>query len=249
MTAIADHSAFLNRTQTKDRTMTTLFPTGQLVARSDFLSLIPRSAMIQAIVRHVTNARPVRNGAPIRSEHRHGRIGFHILTIEDRTKTLLRLDEASIRLACASCDRDDTDGITPEQLEQARAQGWTGIEEVQSYDDSMQTCDNPDDAPAGSDITAWDCKTRTARQLASRTPAQPRVSRASSTSLTETVNQNSTTAAVSASGPISLRPIGDIHGDCHSERTREPARPRERSLSTTDRRRSAPARWAPARRP
>ena len=35
--------------------MTTLFPTGQLVASSDFLSLIPRSAMIQAIVRHVTD--------------------------------------------------------------------------------------------------------------------------------------------------------------------------------------------------
>ena len=74
------------------------------------------------------------------------------------------------------------DGITPEQLEQAKAQGWTGIEEVQSYDDSMQTCDNPDDAPAGSDITAWDCKTRIARASSRRgrqrsracpAPAQP----------------------------------------------------------------------------
>jgi len=129
MTAIADHSAFLNRTQKKDRTMTTLFRTGQLVARSDFLSLISRSAMIQAIVRHVTDQRPIRNGEPIRSEHQHNSIGFHLLTTEDRTKTLLRLDDAAIRLACAACDRDDMDGITPEQLEQAKAQGWTGIEE------------------------------------------------------------------------------------------------------------------------
>jgi hypothetical protein len=125
--------------------MTTLFPTGQLVAHSDFLSLISRSAMIQAIVRHVTDPRPVHDGEPIRSEHQHDGIGFHLLTMEDRTKTLLRLDEASIRLACAGCDRDDMDGITPEQLEQAKAQGCTDIEEVQIYDVSIQTCDNPDD--------------------------------------------------------------------------------------------------------
>jgi hypothetical protein len=82
--------------------MTTLFPAGQLVARSDFLSLISRSAMIQAIVRHVTDPRPIRDGEPIRSEHQHDGIGFHLLTMEDRTKTVLRLDEASIRLACAA---------------------------------------------------------------------------------------------------------------------------------------------------
>jgi hypothetical protein len=76
MTAIADHSAFLNRTQTKDKTMTTLFPAGQLVARSDFLSLISRSAMIQAIVQHVTDPRPIRDGEPIRSEHQRDGIGF-----------------------------------------------------------------------------------------------------------------------------------------------------------------------------
>jgi hypothetical protein len=143
MTATADHSAFLNPTQTKDRTMTTLFRTGQLVASSDFLSMIPRSAMIQAIVRHATDPRPIRDGEPIRSEHKHDGIRFHLLTMEDRTKTLLRVDEASIRLACAACDRDNMDGITPEQLEQAKAQGWTGIEEVQSCDESMQSYDKP----------------------------------------------------------------------------------------------------------
>ena len=77
--------------------MTTLFPAGQLVARSDFLSLISRSAMIQAIVRHVTVPRPIRDGEPIRSEHQYDGIGFHLLTMEDRTKTLLRLDVVSIR--------------------------------------------------------------------------------------------------------------------------------------------------------
>ena len=103
--------------------MTTLFRAGQLVACSSFLSLIPRSAMIQAIVRHVTDPRPIRDGEPIRSEHQHDGIGFHLLTMEDRSKTLIRLDDAPIRLACAACDRDDMDGITPEQLEQAKAEG------------------------------------------------------------------------------------------------------------------------------
>ena len=41
--------------------MTTLFPPDNLSARSDFLSLISRSAMIQAIVRHVTDPRPIRD--------------------------------------------------------------------------------------------------------------------------------------------------------------------------------------------
>jgi hypothetical protein len=80
--------------------MTTLFPAGQLVASSDFLTLISRSVMIQAIVRHVTDPRPIRDGEPIRSEHRHDGIGFHLLTMEDRTRTLLRLDDTTIRLAC-----------------------------------------------------------------------------------------------------------------------------------------------------
>jgi hypothetical protein len=155
--------------------MTTLFPTGQLVARSDFLSLISRSAMIQAIVRHVTDPRPIRDGEPIRSEHQHDGIRFHLLTMEDRTKTLLRLDDTTIRLACGACDRDDMEGITPERLEQAKAQGWTGIEEVQSHDDSMQTCENPDDAPTGSDITASDWKTRIARAIARRGRQRSRV--------------------------------------------------------------------------
>jgi hypothetical protein len=42
--------------------MTTLFPAGQLVASSDFLTLISRSAMIQAIVRHVTDPRLEKTG-------------------------------------------------------------------------------------------------------------------------------------------------------------------------------------------
>ena len=76
------------------------------------------------------------------------------LTMENRTITLLRLDNTTIHLACGSCDRDDINGITPGQLEQAEAQGWTDIEKVQSYDDSTQTFDNPDNAPAGGDSDA-----------------------------------------------------------------------------------------------
>jgi hypothetical protein len=64
--------------------------------------LISRSAMIQAIVRHVTDPPPVRDGEPIRSEHQHDGIGFHFLTMEDRTETLLRLDDVSIRVDCAA---------------------------------------------------------------------------------------------------------------------------------------------------
>jgi hypothetical protein len=46
------------------------------------------------------------------------------------------------------------DGITPEQLEPTKAKGWAGIEGVQSYEESMQTGDNPDDAVPQFDVTA-----------------------------------------------------------------------------------------------
>lgn len=42
-----------------------------------------------------------------------------------------------IRLACVECDRDDMDGITPKELEQAKANGWTDITEEQSYEQSI----------------------------------------------------------------------------------------------------------------
>ena len=46
---------------------------------------------------------------------------------------------ANIRLACEQCDRDDKDYITPEQLEQCKAEGWMDINEVQSFEESTRT--------------------------------------------------------------------------------------------------------------
>ena len=62
---------------------------------------------------------------------------------------------ATIRLACQDCDRQDKDNITAEQLEQCKAEGWTDIAEMQSYEQSCRTYDNPADAPEGYDVTAW----------------------------------------------------------------------------------------------
>ena len=62
---------------------------------------------------------------------------------------------ATIRLACSECSRDDKDGITPEQLDQCKAEGWTDIDEVQTFEESCRTYDDPADAPPGFDVTAW----------------------------------------------------------------------------------------------
>jgi hypothetical protein len=65
------------------------------------------------------------------------------------------MNNVTIRLACQDCDRQDKDPITPEQLEQCKAEGWADIDEVQSYEQSCRTYDNPDDAPAGYEVAAW----------------------------------------------------------------------------------------------
>lgn len=62
---------------------------------------------------------------------------------------------ANIRLACRFCDRDDKDNITPEQLEQCQAEGWTEINEVQSFEESTRNYDQLVDQPDGFDILAW----------------------------------------------------------------------------------------------
>ncbi len=62
---------------------------------------------------------------------------------------------ARIRLACASCDRTDCDGITEAELAACRAEGWTEITCVQTYEESVTTYEHPDDAPAGHNVTAW----------------------------------------------------------------------------------------------
>lgn len=65
------------------------------------------------------------------------------------------MNATTIRLACESCSRDDKDMITSEQLEQCKAEGWADIDEVQSFEQSCRTYDNPADAPEGHDATAW----------------------------------------------------------------------------------------------
>ncbi len=156
MTALAASQPFQFQTETTPMpAMTPLFRTGQLIACSDFLSVVPRSAMIAAIVEHVTAARPISDGEAILSQHEHGDTRFCLLTTEDRTKTLIRLDDARVRLACSECDRQDKDGITPEQLAGCVAEGWTDICEVQTHEQSMTTYENPQDAPSDFDITAW----------------------------------------------------------------------------------------------
>jgi hypothetical protein len=61
----------------------------------------------------------------------------------------------TIRLACSACYRDDKDLITQEQLEQCKSEGWTDIAEVQTFEASCRTYDDPADEPAGYDIMAW----------------------------------------------------------------------------------------------
>jgi len=60
-----------------------------------------------------------------------------------------------IRLACEYCDRADKDGVTPEQLEQCKAEGWIDVSVEQSYEDSIRTYDDADDAPPDFDVFAW----------------------------------------------------------------------------------------------
>jgi hypothetical protein len=156
MTALAASQPFQFQTETQPMlAMTPLFRTGQLIACSEFLSLVPRSAMIAAIVEHVTAARPISEGEAIRSRHQHGDARFYLLTTEDRTKTLIRLEDARVRLACSECDRQDKDGITPEELDACLAEGWTDINEVQTYEQSITTYEIPEYAPSGFEITAW----------------------------------------------------------------------------------------------
>ncbi len=45
---------------------------------------------------------------------------------------------ANIRLACQSCDRDDKDFITPDQLAQCKAEGWADINEVGSFEEAIR---------------------------------------------------------------------------------------------------------------
>ena len=69
-----------------------LFRLGAIVATPDFLSVIPRPVMVQAIRRHATKARAVRDGQPILTCYFHGASGFFMLTDAERRSTRIQLD-------------------------------------------------------------------------------------------------------------------------------------------------------------
>jgi hypothetical protein len=69
----------------------TLFRLGAIVATPDFLTTVPRPAMVQAIKRHATEYRPIRDGQPILSDHAYGSTGFCLLTDAERLHTSIRL--------------------------------------------------------------------------------------------------------------------------------------------------------------
>jgi hypothetical protein len=72
---------------------TALFRLGAIIATPDFLNVIPRPVMVQAIKRHATEERPVREGQPILSDYKHGDRAFCLLTAADRKWTAIRLAE------------------------------------------------------------------------------------------------------------------------------------------------------------
>lgn len=44
-----------------------------------------------------------------------------------------------IRLACIVCDREDYDGISEKELQQAIVDGWTGVERAQTYEEAVRS--------------------------------------------------------------------------------------------------------------
>ncbi len=61
----------------------------------------------------------------------------------------------TIRLACMTCDREDFDGITSDQLKQAIRDGWQEVDRVQTYAQSCKTYDDPRKAPPGFSASEW----------------------------------------------------------------------------------------------
>jgi hypothetical protein len=72
---------------------TALFRLGAIVASADFLSSIPRPAMVRAIKQHATDDRQIREGEPILSYYSYGETGFHMLTDAERRSTAIRLND------------------------------------------------------------------------------------------------------------------------------------------------------------
>jgi hypothetical protein len=72
---------------------TALFRLGPIIATADFLCAVPRPAMVQAIKRHATEPRLIRDGQPILTHYFHGDTGFHMVTDADRRCTTIRLND------------------------------------------------------------------------------------------------------------------------------------------------------------
>ena len=85
-------SSLIHRARTEIRPCNPpFFRLGAIVATSDFLASVPRPAMVQAIKRHATERRPIRDGQPILSAHAYGNTGFCLRTDAERLHTLIRL--------------------------------------------------------------------------------------------------------------------------------------------------------------
>jgi hypothetical protein len=72
---------------------TPLFRLGPIIATPDFLSTVPRPAMVQAIKKHATEPRLIREGQPILTHYLHGDIGFQMVTDAERRFTTIRLSD------------------------------------------------------------------------------------------------------------------------------------------------------------
>jgi hypothetical protein len=72
---------------------TALFRLGSIIASPDFLSIVPRPAMVQAIKSHATEPRMIRDGQAILTHYLHGDTGFQMVTDAERRFTTIRLND------------------------------------------------------------------------------------------------------------------------------------------------------------
>ena len=71
---------------------TALFRLGPIIATADFLSTVPRPAMVEAIKKHATEPRLIHDGQPILTHCLHGDTGFYLVTDADRRFTTIQLN-------------------------------------------------------------------------------------------------------------------------------------------------------------
>jgi hypothetical protein len=72
---------------------TALFRLGPIIATPDFLSVVLRPAMVQAIKKHATEPRLIHDGQPILTHYWHGDTGFHMITDAERRFTTIQLND------------------------------------------------------------------------------------------------------------------------------------------------------------